>query len=69
VMAVLIYLTYSNLLNVVQSWVEQGKMSFPVGLLGLHIIVAGIVAIIFWLRVRNRPLISRAMFQRSSQGA
>jgi lipopolysaccharide export system permease protein len=31
--------------------------------------VAGIVAIIFWLRVRNRPLISRAMFQRSSQGA
>jgi lipopolysaccharide export system permease protein len=69
VMAVLIYLTYSNLLNVVQSWVEQGKMSFPVGLLGLHIIVAGIVAIIFWLRVRNRPLFSRAMFQRSSQGA
>jgi lipopolysaccharide export system permease protein len=69
VMAVLIYLTYSNLLNVVQSWVEQGKMSFPVGLIGLHVIVAGIVAFIFWLRVRNRPLFSRAMFHRSSQGA
>ena len=39
-MAVLIYLTYSNLLNVVQSWIEQGKMSFGVGLVGLHIIVA-----------------------------
>ena len=34
VMAVLIYLTYSNVLNVVQSWIQQGKMSFPVGLLG-----------------------------------
>jgi lipopolysaccharide export system permease protein len=40
-----------------------------VGLVGLHIIVFAIVAFIFWLRVRNRPLISRAMFRRSSQGA
>ncbi|HTU59054.1 MAG TPA: LptF/LptG family permease, partial [Polyangiales bacterium] len=69
VMAVLIYLTYSNLLNVVQSWIEQGKLSFPVGLLGLHIIVFAIVLVIFWLRVRNRPLISRAMFARRPQEA
>ena len=68
VMAVLIYLTYSNLLNVVQSWIEQGKMSFGVGLVSLHVIVAAIVAFIFWLRVRNRPLFTRAMFSRS-QGA
>ncbi|RKP44829.1 LPS export ABC transporter permease LptF [Trinickia fusca] len=65
VMAVLIFLTYSNLLNVVQSWLEQNKMPFGVGLLGLHAIVAVVVAITFWLRVRNRPLISRAMFARS----
>ncbi len=76
VMAVLIYLTYSNVLNVVQSWIEQGKISFPVGLVGLHVIVALIVAFLFWLRVRNRPLFSRTMFSRrssvsrsSSQGA
>jgi lipopolysaccharide export system permease protein len=76
VMAVLIYLTYSNVLNVVQSWIQQGKMSFPVGLVGLHIVVALIVVFIFWMRVRNRPLFSRAMFSRrdaatpsSSQGA
>ena len=56
VMAVLIYLTYSNLLNVVQSWIEQGKLSFGVGLVGLHVIVGALVAFIFWLRVRNRPL-------------
>jgi lipopolysaccharide export system permease protein len=65
VMAVLIYLTYSNLLNVVQSWIEQGKMSFGVGLVGLHVVVSLVVAFIFWLRVRNRPLFTMSTFTRS----
>ncbi len=65
VMAVLIYLTYSNLLNVMQSQIEHGKMSFGVGLVVLHLVVAGIVAFLFWMRVRNRPLITRATFRRS----
>ncbi|WP_250450575.1 LPS export ABC transporter permease LptF [Caballeronia sp. ATUFL_M2_KS44] len=65
VMAVLIYLTYSNLLNVVQSWIEQGKLSFGVGIAGLHILVSALVAFIFWLRVRNRPLFTRATFTRT----
>jgi lipopolysaccharide export system permease protein len=68
VMAVLIFLTYSNLLNVMQSWIEQGKLSFVAGLLALHVIVTLIVVAMFWLRVRNRPLISRALFTRA-QGA
>ncbi|MGV2289662.1 LPS export ABC transporter permease LptF [Trinickia sp. YCB016] len=68
VMAVLIFFTYSNLLNIVQSYIEQGRMSFGVGLVGLHIVIALLVVFLFWLRVRNRPLISRAMFTRS-QGA
>jgi lipopolysaccharide export system permease protein len=68
VMAVLIFFTYSNLLNIVQSYIEQGKLSFGVGLVGLHIIIAALVVFLFWLRVRNRPLITRAMFTRS-QGA
>ncbi|HEY1608751.1 MAG TPA: LPS export ABC transporter permease LptF [Paraburkholderia sp.] len=66
VMAVLIYLTYSNLLNVVQSWIEQGKMSFGMGLVGLHIVVFGLVVFIFWIRWRNRPLITRATFSRAA---
>jgi lipopolysaccharide export system permease protein len=65
VMAVLIYLTYSNLLNVVQSWIEQGKVSFFVGLVGLHILVSLLVAFIFWLRVRNRPLFKLPSFTRT----
>lgn len=64
-MAVLIYLTYSNLLNVVQSWIEQGRVSFVVGLVGLHIIVSVMVGFIFWLRIRNRPLFKLSAFTRS----
>ena len=65
VMAVLIYLTYSNLLNVVQSWIEQGKVSFVVGLIALHVLVSLLVAFIFWLRVRNRPLFKLPSFTRT----
>ena len=57
VMAVLIYLTYSNLLNVVQSWIEQGKMSFGVGhRRTAYSSSARSSRFIFWLRIRNRPL-------------
>ena len=52
-----------------QSWIDQGKMPFVVGLVSLHIVVAVIVAVMFWLRVRNRPVFTRAMVHRSSQGA
>ncbi|KQR89866.1 LPS export ABC transporter permease LptF [Burkholderia sp. Leaf177] len=65
VMAVLIYLTYSNLLNVVQSWIEQGRVSFGVGLVGLHILVSVLVAFIFWMRIRNRPLFRLSNLTRS----
>ncbi|GLU35451.1 LPS export ABC transporter permease LptF [Trinickia caryophylli] len=67
VMAVLIFLTYSNLLNVMQSWIEQGRLSFVAGLVGLHLVVTALVVVVFWMRVRNRPLISRAMFSRSKE--
>ena len=68
VMAVLIYLTYSNMLNLVQSWIEQGRMPFVVGLVILHIIVAVIVIVLFKLRERNRPILRnlRAKFARGA---
>jgi lipopolysaccharide export system permease protein len=67
VMAVLIYLTYSNLLNVAQSWIEQGKVSFWVGLLFLHIVVALISIGMFWLRVRNQPLLPSGLWRRAAK--
>ena len=69
VMAVLIYLTYSNLLNLAQSWIEQGRVSFLVGLLGLHVITAILVVTLFWMRVRNRPLFGPAARRRPLAGA
>ncbi|MGI4814116.1 MAG: LPS export ABC transporter permease LptF [Janthinobacterium lividum] len=59
VMAVLVYLTYSNLLNLLQSWIEQGRVSVAVGLPLLHLVALAIVSVLFWSRARNRPLFSR----------
>jgi len=67
VLAVLIYLTYSNLLNLVQNWIEQQKISFVFGLLFLHVIVAIVVAGLFWFRVRNRPLFPPSLFRRAER--
>ncbi|OIR02738.1 lipopolysaccharide export system permease protein LptF [mine drainage metagenome] len=36
IVAVLIYLTYINLLNATQGWIDQGKLSLPIALLVLH---------------------------------
>lgn len=58
VMAVLIYLTYSNLQNLMQNMIDQGKVSFPFGLLCLHVIVGAIALLLLWRRVRNRPFFS-----------
>ncbi len=64
VMAVLIYLTYSNLLNLMQSWIEGGRIPFVVGLVSLHVVVTIIVVALFRLRALNRAPFPRlrAMF-------
>lgn len=68
VMAVLIYFTYSNLLNLMQAWIEQKKLSFSVGVWLLHLLVSAGVGLFFWQRCRNRPLfeglVSRFSFAR-----
>ncbi|WP_225721554.1 LPS export ABC transporter permease LptF [Candidatus Vallotiella sp. (ex Adelges kitamiensis)] len=68
VLAVLIYLTYSNLMNLVQAWVEQGVISFVPGLLGLHLIMLAIVIFAFWLRVRNRLPLWHLLLRIRSRG-
>ena len=45
------YLVYNNLLSIVQTWVSQQKITFVVGMWGLHILVLAIVAIMIYRRV------------------
>ncbi len=59
VMAVLVYLIYSNLLNLMQSWLEQEKLPFGIGLFILHAFAAALAGLLFWHRPRHRPLFRR----------
>ncbi len=55
--AALSYLIYNNSLSVVQSWVEQEKMSFITALVAPHLVVLTIVAILLYRRVSVRSLL------------
>ena len=48
--AVLIYAIYNNLISLMQAWVTQGKVSFPVGLLSTHVAIFAVTAWLFWRR-------------------
>jgi lipopolysaccharide export system permease protein len=48
--AVFVYLVYSNLLNIVQAWVAQGRLSFAIGWWVLHASMFALTLILFWHR-------------------
>lgn len=50
VIAALVYLVYSNCLNIVQSFIAQGRISFWLGLLLPHLVAAGVAAYLFHRR-------------------
>ena len=55
-MALLIYLTYSNLLSITQAWVAQGKLSFASALWWLHGAMFLLLAVLFaWRIYANVP--------------
>ena len=49
--AILAFMTYNSTISVVQARVQQGRISFAVGLCLVHVIVLGIVALLFVRRV------------------
>ncbi len=52
--AVLAYLTYSNLLSIVQAWVAQGKLRFEIGWWVLHAVMAALIALLYVRRTTLR---------------
>jgi len=51
ILAVVIYMLYNNMISVTNSWVGQGKIAPGVGLWGLHVLMFGLVLVLFYRRV------------------
>jgi len=49
--ALLLYVTYNNLISVAQAWVAEGRISFGIGVWVLHAAMLALVAVLFWRRV------------------
>lgn len=60
VLASLLYFVYNNLINVVQSWVGQGRFGVTAGLLALNLTMGSICALWIYRRLSLRPLFRRA---------
>ena len=52
IVALLIYVTYSNLLSLTQSWVTQAKLPFALGVWLIHAVLLAFVAYLYWRRIR-----------------
>ena len=54
ILALLIYMTYSNLMSIAQAWVAQGKLSPLIGLWPVHAFMALTLLAMFYRRLNNR---------------
>ncbi len=52
--ALLIFVIYNNLLGIMEAWVEQQKLSFWVGLLTVHALMAVIMLLMYYQRLTMR---------------
>jgi lipopolysaccharide export system permease protein len=59
ILAVLLYMVYSNLLSISQSWVGQGKLAPALGWVAVHLAMVGLLAVLLWRRVSVTPLLRR----------
>lgn len=49
--ALLTFMIYNNLLSVSQTWVAQGRLSFAVGVWGVHALMFVTLILLFWKRL------------------
>ena len=50
VLALLIYMTYSNLLSIVQAWISQSRLSLTAGL-AVHVVMLVVLVLLFYRRI------------------
>lgn len=51
IVALLVYVVYSNLISLTQAWVAQERVGFATGVVSVHAVFLAIVAALFWRRV------------------
>jgi lipopolysaccharide export system permease protein len=51
IVAVLAFLVYNNLISIVQSYVQRGKMPFSIGVWAVHALMLALIALLFARRV------------------
>jgi lipopolysaccharide export system permease protein len=52
--AILVYVVYSNLISVSQAWVAQGKLSFWLGVWAVHALMLCPLLLLFYRRIAIR---------------
>lgn len=50
-LAIFTYMLYSNLISISQAWVAQETLSFPVGLLLVHVAMLALLPLLFYRRI------------------
>jgi lipopolysaccharide export system permease protein len=50
VLALLVYMTYSNLLSIVQAWIAQSRLTIAAGW-GVHIVMLLVLVLLFYRRL------------------
>ncbi len=62
IVALLVYVVYSNLISLSQAWVAQERIGFAQGVISVHAAFIAIVAVLFWRRMTlpNLRLFRRA---------
>lgn len=51
VLAIVLYMLYSNMISVTNTWVGQGKLSPGIGLWGIHALMLAVAALMFYRRM------------------
>jgi lipopolysaccharide export system permease protein len=56
-LAIVIYIIYNNLLNIIQAWIAQGKVSGVIGLWPVHLVFALLGFYMFYRRTLQLPIL------------
>jgi lipopolysaccharide export system permease protein len=51
IFAILTFMIYSNLISLSQAWVARGLVPFEIGVWGVHVLMFGLLILMFWRRL------------------